>query len=81
MNSSKGAAWPPLPFSLFTKPEFFDQCAVPFDILVLQICQKASALTDHFQKAAVGMEVFLVDLHVSCKLIDPLGKERDLHFR
>ena len=48
---------------------------------LLQMVQKAAALRDQLQQAAARVVVLLVGLEVFREVGDPLGEDRDLHFR
>ena len=70
----KGGLRPPFFFAdLLTQAELCDDRAIAVDVLLGKIVQKASALTDHHQKAAAGMVVVLVDAKVLGELVDPGG--------
>ena len=47
-------------------------------VLLLEIVEQATALADHDQQAATGMEILLVALQVFRQILDPLGEDRDL---
>ena len=69
------------PSVLLTKTKLCDQCTVSFDVVLLQILEKSSSLTDHLQKASSGMMILRVLLQVLGELRDPCGQHRDLNFR
>ena len=52
-----------------------------FLIRLLKIAHQALALRHHFEQPAARMKVFLVLLEVVSKLLDPLGKHRNLILR
>ena len=75
----KGGLRPPFFFAdLLTQAELCDDRTIAVDVLLGKIVQKASALTDHHQKAAAGMVVVLVDAKVLGELVDPGGQNSDL---
>ena len=66
---------------LLTKSELRDQCTVSLDVILLEILEQASSLTDHLQKSSSGVVILRILLQVLCKLSDSLGKNRDLNLR
>ena len=67
--------------ALFAKAKFLDDCAVPIDVRLLEVSEQIPALTDHFQKAASRVMIFLVGLQVVSQIVNSLSQERDLHLR
>ena len=47
-------------FKLLTQTQLGDNRAVTLDILLFQVIEQVSAMSDHFQQAAVGMEILRV---------------------
>ena len=66
--------------ALFAQAEFLDDSAVPIDILLHQIVEKATATTNHFEKTATGVVVFLVLFQVLGQVVDAASQDRDLDF-
>lgn len=58
--------------------ELLDQDAVLFDIAVLDVLEKAAALTDKHHKATTSVVILLVLLEVLGKVANTLGKNCDL---
>ena len=56
-----------------------DQGAVPLNVLLGQIVQKAAALTDHLVQAATAVVIVGMNLQVLGELIDPLGEDSHLN--
>ena len=67
-------------FKLLTQTQLGDNRAVTLDILLFQVIEQVSAMSDHFQQAAVGMEILRVLLHMLGQGIDAAGEYGDLHF-
>ena len=65
---------------LFTKTEFVYDCAVAFDIFLLEVVEKVSSLTNHFVHTAAAVVVVVVVLQVFGKFVDSGGENRDLYF-
>src|SRR5690606_17510735 len=72
-----GAAFAKL---LLSQTQLLDQSVVPLDILLLEICEQATALVDHHQQAAARMVVLVVILEMLGEVADPFGQDRDLNF-
>ena len=49
---------------LFTKTEFLYDCTVAFDILLLEVVEKVSSLTNHFVHTAAAVVVVVVVFQV-----------------
>jgi hypothetical protein len=58
-----------------------DQRFVAALVLPLEVVEQATARADHHQQAAPAVKVLRVDLLVFGEVVDPLGEQRDLHFR
>ena len=69
---------PPLP-NLFTQTKSCDKGTITLDILILQVAQETSSLTDQHQQTSAGMMIFLVYFQMLGELGDALGKKRDLY--
>src|SRR5690606_16567817 len=65
---------------LLPQTQLLDQCVIPLDILLLEVCEQAAALVDHHQQAAARMVVLVVILEMLGEVADPFGQDRDLHF-
>ena len=65
--------------SLLSEIQSCQDGTIPLDVLLLQVVEKAPALTDHLEKAATAVMVVLVVGKVLVEVVDPLGKQRDLH--
>ena len=55
-----------------------DELTVRNDVVLLDVGKKTTTLTDEHEKAAAGVEVLLMGLHVLGKALDALGKDGDL---
>src|SRR5690606_15758986 len=66
---------------LLAQTQLLDQGVVALHVLALEIIKQRTALVDHGQQAAARMVVLVVLLEVLGQVADPLGKDRDLHFR
>ena len=66
---------------LLTDTQLSDQSTIAFDVLLCQIVQQLTALTDHLQQAAAAVVVVLMHLQVLGQLLDASGQDRDLDFR
>ena len=67
-----------LPPGLFTEIERLDDCSVALDIDLFQILQQLAALAYQAQQGALGAEIVAVVLEVFSKVVDTVGKQRDL---
>ena len=65
---------------LLAQAKLCTDLAVALYVGLLQIVQKATALTNHEQQAATGMMVLLVGRQVLVEVIDALGEQSNLHF-
>ena len=70
---------PPSFTSLLTNTELGDNGAVTLHVLLGQVVQHLTALTDHLQQAAAAVVVVDVDLQVLGELLDAGGQNGDLH--
>ena len=64
---------------LLTDTQLCNNCAVAFDILLLQVIEKVSSVSDHLQQTASGVVILLVNLDVLGKLVYPLGEDSDMY--
>ncbi len=65
---------------LLSQTQLFDDCTVAIDVLLLQVAQKVSSVTDHLQHTAAGVVILGVLLEVFVQFIDTSGQNRDLYF-
>ena len=68
-------------YVLFSQTELSNDCAVTLDIVVLQVVQKVSSVTDHLLQTAAAVEVLLVGLEVLGQVVDTAGEDCDLNLR
>ena len=68
-----------LPIALSSQTELADDGTVTLNIVVLQIVEQVSSVTDHLLKTATAVEVVLVCLQMLGEACDSVGEERDLH--
>ena len=68
-----------LPRGLSAEVERLDDGAVALDILLLEIVEQISSLTNHLQQTAAGVMVLLMNLHMLGQIVDPLGQDCDLY--
>ena len=66
--------------ALFTQTQFLDDGAVTVDILLHQVVEKVTAMTDHLEQATTGVVVLFVHLQVLGQIVDAAGQDRDLNF-
>lgn len=76
-NNKKGGR-PPFSLSEF---EFLDEFAVTDNISLHQIVQQSATCANHFQKAATGMVIILVNLQMGSEVVDSFCKQCNLYFR
>ena len=65
---------------LLSQTQLFDDCTVAIDVLLLQVAQKVSSVTDHLQHTAAGVVILGVLLEVLVQFVDASGQNRDLYF-
>ena len=58
--------------------EALDEVTVVLDVVLLDVAQETTTLTDEHEEAAAGVEVLLVGLHVLGELLDAGGEDGDL---
>ena len=66
-------------FKLLSQTELLNASAVTVDVLLLQVSEKVSSVTDHLQHTAAGMEILGVCLEVCVELVDACSQNGDLH--
>ena len=78
---NRGADCSPIKRFLLTDTQLSDQSAIAVDVLLLQVSQHGTALTNHLQQAAAGVVVLLVYLQVLGELLDAGGQNCNLNLR
>lgn len=58
--------------------ELSDELTVLVDVVLLDVGEETTTLTDEHEQAAAGVEVLLVRLHVLGELLDAVGEDSDL---
>ena len=66
---------------LLSDTELCDDSSVALDVLLCQVIEHLSSLTDHLQQTAAAVVILLVDLQVLCELSDALCEDGDLNLR
>jgi len=70
----------PLPlFALLSQAELADDRAVTLDVVLLQVVQQISSVTDHLLQTAAAVEVLLVGLEVLGQVRDAAGQNCNLY--
>ena len=67
--------------ALLSDAELGDDRTVAFDIDAGQVVKKATAATNHHQKATAGVMITLVGLEMFGQVVDAFGQKGDLDFR
>ena len=67
-------------FALLSQAELADDRAVTLDVVLLQVVQQTSSLTDHLLQTAAAVEVLLVDFQVLGQVSDAAGQNSNLYF-
>ena len=67
-------------FALLSQAELADDRAVTLDVVLLQVVQQTSSVTDHLLKAAAAVEVLLVNFQVLGQVSDAVGQNSNLYF-
>ena len=68
-------------FFLLSQSKSLDQGTISLNILILQIIQHTSSLSNHLQKSSSGVMVLGIVLQMLGQLSDPFGKDSDLNLR
>ena len=68
-------------FALLSQAELANDRAVTLDVVLLQVVQKTSSLTDHLLQTAAAVEVLLVDFQVLGQVSDAVGQNSNLYLR
>ena len=66
-------------FALLSQAELADDRAVTLDVVLLQVVQQISSVTDHLLKTAAAVEVLLVGLEVLGQVGDAAGQNCNLY--
>ena len=66
---------------LLTDVKLFDDRTISLDILLCEISEKISSVTDDLQKTSAGMMILRVILKMLVKFVDTLGKNGYLNLR
>jgi hypothetical protein len=67
------------PAELLAEAELGDDGAVAFDVVLVEIGELASPLTDHLEQPSSAVMVTSVDAEVLGKVVDALGQKSNLH--
>lgn len=59
--------------------ELLDELTVLIDVVLLDVGEETTTLTDEHEQTTTGVEVLLVGLHVLGQLLDALGQDGDLN--
>ena len=71
---------PPMSALLLTDTELSYDSTVAFDVLLLEIVEKVTSSTYHFEESASGMMILLVVLEMFGKVGNSLCENSDLNF-
>ena len=75
----KGRRNPSPSQNLLTDAQLGDECTIAVDVLLCQVVQQVTALTNHHQQTAAGVVVMLVNPQVVGQLVDPGGQDSYLN--
>ena len=67
-----------LPPGLFTEIERLNDCTIALDVDLFQILQQLATFTYQAQQGALGLEIVFVATKVIRKVVNTVGKQRDL---
>ena len=67
-------------FALLSQAELANDRAVTLDIVLLQVVQQTSSVTDHLLQTAAAVEILLVSLEVLGQVSDAVGQNSNLYF-
>ena len=67
-------------FALLSQAELANDRAVTLDIVLLQVVQQTSSVTDHLLQTAAAVEILLVSLEVLGQVSDAVGQDSNLYF-
>ena len=65
---------------LFSDFQGLDYCAIPLNILFLEVIQQFSPFPHEFEQSPLRTVVLLVGEQVLCEVVDPGGKNCNLAF-
>jgi len=68
-------------FALLSQAELADDRAVTLDVVLLQVVQQTSSVTNHLLQTAAAVEILLVSLEVLGQVSDAVGQDSNLYFR
>src|ERR1700693_1462709 len=72
------AGWRP---SLLTNAQFVDDGAIPLEIGLLEVVEKAAAASYHFQESAPAVMIFRVGFEMLGQIRDAARQQCNLHLR
>ena len=67
-------------FALLSQAELADDRAVTLDVVLLQVVQQTSSVTNHLLQTAAAVEILLVSLEVLGQVSDAVGQDSNLYF-
>jgi len=65
--------------NLFSYAELIDYSTVTVDVLLLEISEKASSLTNHFEKTSAAVVVVVVELEMLVEMVDSCRENGNLN--
>jgi|ERR1700728_4407665 hypothetical protein len=71
----------PGPNTLFSQSQPADNLLISRAVFPRQILQQLIPPADKLKQPTSGGMVLLMEIEMPAKLVDPLGEQRDLHFR
>ena len=66
-------------FALLSQAELADDRAVTLDVVLLQVVQQTSSVTNHLLQTAAAVEILLVSLEVLGQVSDAVGQDSNLY--
>ena len=66
---------------LSTESQGGDKPAIPVNLLIAQVFEQATTLSDHLEQTPTAVMVVLVSVEMVAQVVDPRREERDLHLR
>lgn len=67
-------------FALLSQAELADDRAVTLDVVLLQVVQQTSSVTNHLLQTAAAVEILLVSLEVLGQVSNAVGQDSNLYF-
>lgn len=64
---------------LLSEPELIDDSTIAGDVLLLEVREKISSVTDHLQESAAAVVILRVVLEVLVEGVDAAGEDGDLY--